>query len=375
MKLNRRTFAGISAAPLVLTPEQVRGAQANSAITAGLIGCGSRGTEVASIFARHDRVRFTALCDVRPEQMDRTAERLKAPDARRFRDHRELLQSGVDAVLIASPVFLHPEHLESAILAGKHIYCEKPMGADVAGCLRVIRAAAKASPQQSITVGFQNRYGPGYLKAEKLLRESAIGTIKMARSNWIASTGLGKRKRAPVPPEQEKLIYWGAWRQYSGDFIVEQDCHGVDVLNWFLGGAPLKAHGTGGRILRTYGDNLDHLNVTYTYPSGVQAALTATQFGPNGYRVVSETFIGTEGVIETQRQSLWVYKNQQEQTLEKIDKNITENAVEQFIQRVIERRPENTAVRSAESTLSSILGRIAIDRKHEVTWKEMLAEA
>lgn len=366
--MTRRTFAASSSA-LALS------AQVNSAISVGIIGCGGRGTEVGSIFARDDRVRFTALCDVREEQMQKATPRLKADGAKHFKDHREMLQSGVDAVLIASPVYLHPEHLEAAILAGKHIYCEKPAAADVPGCLRIIRAAQKAAPTQCITFGFQNRYGPGYLQAEKLLQSNAIGMIKMARSNWIASTGIGKRKRAPVPPEFEKQIYWSAWRQYSGDFIVEQDVHGVDVLNWFLGGTPLKAHGSGGRILRTYGDNLDHLNVTYTYPSGVQAALTASQFGPNGYRVVSETFMGAEGVIETTRQSLWIYRSEKEQTMERIPKNITENAVEQFLTRVRESRPENTATRAAESTLSCLLGRLAIDRKHEVTWKEMLAEA
>lgn len=373
--MTRRSFAQSSGAALSMSPQTALGSQANSAIRVGIIGCGSRGTYVGSLIARDDRVRFTALCDVRREQMDKAAPQLRAAQAARFADYREMLESNVDAVLISSPVYLHPEHLEAAVLAGKHIYCEKPMGADVAGCLRVIRAAQKASPEQCLTVGFQCRYGPGYRKAGQMIAANAIGSIKMARSNWIASTGIGKRKRQPVPPEQEKLIYWGAWRQYSGDFIVEQDVHGVDVLNWFLGGPPLKAHGTGGRILRTYGDNLDHLNVTYTYPTGVQAVLTATQFGPNGYRVVSETFIGTEGVIELTRQSLWTYKNEKEQATEKIEKNITENAVEEFLERVIGKRPENTAVRSAESTLACLLGRLAIDSRREVTWTEMLSGA
>jgi predicted dehydrogenase len=369
--MTRRGFAGAAGSAMLLEPAQVAGSQANSAISLGIIGCGGRGAYVGEIFARDDRVRFTALCDVRPEQMDAIAPRLKAASARRFRDHRELLQSGVDAVLIATPVYQHPEHLEAAVLAGKHVYCEKPAAADIEGCQRVMRAGQRAAAGQCVTFGFQNRYGPGYLKAEKLIQSNAIGTIKMARSNWIASTGIGKRKRAPVPPEQEKLIYWAAWKQYSGDFIVEQDVHGVDVLNWFLGSVPLKAYGTGGRILRTYGDNLDHLNVTYTYPSGVQAVLTASQFGPNGYRVVSETFIGTEGVIETQRQSLWVFKNPQDAKIETIAKNITENAVEEFLRRVAEKRPENTAVRAAESTLSCILGRMAIEQKREVSWKDL----
>lgn len=365
--MTRRTFGQVSGAAMAMP--QMRGA-----VTIGLIGCGDRGTGVSELIARDDRVRFTALCDVRDEQMDRAAVRLKAANAKRFRDYRELLNSNVDAVYIATPVHLHPLHLESAILAGKHVYCEKPMGVDVAGCLRVIRAAEKASPTQCITVGFQNRYGPGYHKAEQLIRSNAIGSIKMARSNWIASTGIGKRPRAAVPPEQEKLIYWTAWREYSGDMIVEQDCHGVDVLNWFLGGAPLKAAGTGGRILRTYGDIHDNMNVTYTYPSGVLAVLTATQFGPNGYRVVSETFIGTEGVIETERQSLTVFRNQKDATVEKFAKSITESAVEQFVQRILDGKPENTAARSAESTMTCILGRMAVDRNREVTWKEMLAE-
>lgn len=369
--MTRRSFAGATGSIMLLEPAQVSGSQANSAISIGIIGCGGRGTEVGALFARDDRVRFTALCDVRPEQMELAAPRLKAASARRFLDYRELLQSNVDAVLISTPVYQHPDHLEAAVLAGKHIYCEKPAAADIEGCKRIIRAAQRASATQCITFGFQNRYGPGYLKAEKLIQSNAIGMIKMARSNWIASTGIGKRKRAPVPPEREKQIYWGAWKRYSGDFIVEQDVHGVDVLNWFLGSVPLKAYGTGGRMLRTYGDNLDHLNVTYTYPSGVQAALTATQFGPNGYRVVSETFIGTEGVIETQRQSLWVFRNSQDANLEKIDRNITENAVEEFLRRVAQKQPENTAVRAAESTLSCILGRMAIEEKREVSWKEL----
>lgn len=371
--MTRRTFAGTTGSAMMLPSSQVAGSQANSAIQMGIIGCGGRGTEVAALFARDDRVRFTALCDVRAEQMDAAAAKLKTASAKRYRDHRELLQSEVDAVLIATPVYQHPEHLEAAVLAGKHVYCEKPAAADVEGCRRIMRAGRRASSSQCITFGFQNRYGPGYLKAEKLIQSNAIGMIKMARSNWIASTGIGKRKRAPVPPDQEKQIYWNAWKQYSGDFIVEQDVHGVDVLNWFLGSVPLKAYGTGGRMLRTYGDNMDHLNVTFVYPSGVHAALTATQFGPNGYRVVSETFIGTEGVIETQRQSLWVYKNAQEVALEKIEKGITENAVEQFVRSVLEKQPENTAVRAAESTLTCILGRMAIEQKREVSWKELLA--
>lgn len=363
--MTRRTFTVLPAGAALAAP-------ANNSITVGLLGVGSRGTHVGGLFARDDRVRMTGLCDLYPEVLERGAQRFQAARPKRFRDYRELLQSDVDAVIIATPVWLHPEHFEAAVKARKHIYCEKPAGADVAGCLRIIKAAREADPSKCITFGFQNRYGAGYLKAENMLKENAIGGIKMARSNWIASTGIGKRKRPVVPPEQEKLRNWGAWREYSGDFIVEQDVHGMDVLNWFLGGPPVKAHGTGGRILRTYGDNLDHLNVTFTYPSGVNGVLTASQFGPNGYRVVNEMFMGTEGVIELTRQTLMMYRDAEHAATEKIPKDITEAAVEQFVQRVVDGKPENTAARAAETTLTCILGRMAIDAKREVTWGEMI---
>ncbi|MCS7024196.1 MAG: Gfo/Idh/MocA family oxidoreductase [Bryobacteraceae bacterium] len=369
--MTRRSFAGTAGPALLLPSGQIAGSKANSAIRMGLIGCGGRGVGLGTLLAREDRVRFTALCDLRPEQMEKAAPHLKAASAKRYRDYRELLNTDLDAVVIATPVYQHPEQLESAVLAGKHVYCEKPAAVDVEGCRRVIRAGSRASARQCIVFGFQNRYGPGYRKAETLIRSNAIGAIKLARSNWIASTGIGKRSRAPVPPDQEKLIYWNVWRQYSGDIIVEQNVHGVDVLNWFLGSAPIKAYGTGGRILRTYGDNLDHLNVTFVYPTGVHAVLTASQFGPNGYRVVSETFLGVEGVIETQRQSLSIYRNPKEVSLEKIEKDITETALEEFVQRILDHQPENTAARAAESTLTCILGRMAIDQKREVNWKEL----
>lgn len=371
--MTRRQFAGATGV-IAMEPQLVRGSQANSAIRMGIIGCGDRGTGDAKIFDRDDRVRFTAICDIREAQMAQFDKQMTKKGARQFKDYRELLESDVDAVLITTPAYIHPEHVEAAVLAGKHVYCEKPVGVDVAGCRSIMRTAAKVSAKQCVTVGFQCRYGPGYLKAEEMIRKNVLGPIKMARSNWIASTGIGKRKRIPSPPEQEKLVNWTDWRQYSGDIIVEQDIHGVDVLNWFIGAVPVKAQGTGGRILRTYGDVMDHLNVTYTYPNGVRAMLAASQFGPNGYRVVSETFIAAEGVIETTRQTLSVYRNEKEQTVEKVAKNITESAIEQFIARVSAGNPENTLVRSAESALTCILGRMAIDRNHDVTWKEMMAE-
>src|SRR5262249_54935825 len=158
MRVTRRTFAAASASAFSM------GAPPNSALTMGLIGCGSRGTEVGSLFARDDRVRFTALCDLLPARTARFMERTRTKDAKTFRDYRELLNSGVDAVIVATPVYMHPEHFEAAVRAGKHVYCEKPAGADVAGCRKIIKAAQDADRSRCLVIGFQNRYGPGYHK-------------------------------------------------------------------------------------------------------------------------------------------------------------------------------------------------------------------
>ena len=96
--------------------------------------------------------------------------------------------SDVDAVIIATPVFLHPEHFEAAVKAKKHIYIEKPAGLDVEGCRRVMRTADSAGSSINITFGFQQRYGQGYLEAKALVDSGGIGRIRMARRSATAST-------------------------------------------------------------------------------------------------------------------------------------------------------------------------------------------
>jgi predicted dehydrogenase len=158
----------------------------------------------------------------------------------------------------------------------------------------------------------------------------------------------------------------------SGDFIVEQDCHGLDVLNWFAGAHPVKAIGSGGQVRRGYGDNLDNISVTYEYPGGLRGMLVATQVTVPRYRDVREQFFGTRGVIETHRQ---YYKwDRGDGPVIKVDskREITIDAVDAFLSKVVAGTPENTAPNACESTFTSLLGRMAIDAKREVTWDEMM---
>ncbi|MEK7753622.1 MAG: Gfo/Idh/MocA family oxidoreductase, partial [Acidobacteriota bacterium] len=159
MESDRISRRALVTAAAVVPIGAVRGSAANSAVTVGLIGCGGRGTFDAGLVAKHvGAARLVALADLFPEKIERTRKAAGVPDAKGYNSGQELLEkSGVDAVIIATPVFLHPEHFEAAVRAGKHIYIEKPAGADVAGVKRLMRAADSADRKLNIAFGFQQR--------------------------------------------------------------------------------------------------------------------------------------------------------------------------------------------------------------------------
>jgi len=363
--LSRRRVLG------ALAMTGVQATAANSSITVGLIGCGDRGILVARLLKKNSGARLVALCDIFVDRIEHAKQAIPVENPRVYEDYRKLLASDVDAVIIATPVFLHPEHFEAAVEARKHIYIEKPAAADVAGCKRVIKAADLADRRLNIAFGLQARYGPGYRKAKQLLDAGGIGPIRMAHAHFIKGDITGKEIPVPRPTtEEERIRQWKLWRDTYGDIIVETYCHGIDVLNWFLGSHAVKAYGTGGRTIRRDGDNMDHADVTFTYANNVHAAFTGSQITPPFYRSAMEQFYGATGVIETSRQYWTHYRGTSDAVTETIPEDITINAVNEFVDRIRSGSPENTGVRSAESTLTAIMGRMAIDLKREVTWEE-----
>ena len=170
----------------------------------------------------------------------------------------------------------------------------------------------------------------------------------------------------------EKIAAWHGWKDLSGDLIVENNVHSIDVLNWFLGGRPKSAIGSGGSTLPKRGDMRDHNFVAFEYDNGVQGQLSGTTLAPRGYRDVVEQFFGEKGMIETSENHWRHYRGPGQDTTEKSPRNITIDSVADFISRIAEGRPENNGVRGAESTLTAILGRMAMDRRREVTWDEMM---
>ena len=226
-------------------------AAANSAVTVGVLGTGNRGSYVAAMLNKNTPGRVVALCDVVPEHMEKAKKLIGVENPRLYADLNKMFASDIDAIIIATPVFLHAEHFEAAIKTGKHIYIEKPASMDVEGCKRIMRAADAADRKVNINFGFQRRYGQLYLKAKQLADSGAIGKIHLGFARFIKSEGLSKSGEKAPPPvtEKERIANWGNWKDLSGDLIVENNVHSIDVLNWFLGARPISAIGSGGSTL------------------------------------------------------------------------------------------------------------------------------
>ena len=179
----RSVLSAAAAAFTILKPQQVRGYQANSAITIGLLGCGRRGTKVSSGFAKNEFARLAALCDIYDDQLASASNQFTG--ARTFKRMEDLIASNVDAAYIATPPSLHPEHFEAAVNARKHIFMEKPAGVDPTGCRRVLAAAKRADPNKRIAVDYQQRSGREYHAAYQIAQSGKLGAIKTIRASWL----------------------------------------------------------------------------------------------------------------------------------------------------------------------------------------------
>jgi predicted dehydrogenase len=337
-----------------------------------VIGVGNRGGALAKIVAEAAPARLAAVSDLSEERMAAAAK--LAPRVQTFKDYHDLLRSNVDAVIIATPVFLHAGHLEAAVQSGKHIYIEKPAAASVADCKRILRLVDSAPRSINITFGFQRRYGEVYRKAKQALDTGAIDRIRWAQAQFVKSETVRPHADGGRPrTEAEKIANWSAWQDLSGDLIVENNIHVLDVLNWFIGARPLKAHGSGGRTAAGYGDTRDHVHVTFSYPENVQALLAGTTLASPGFRAVYEQFHGPQGTIETSENYWKRIRGGKAEVEERSPRNITIDSIAAFVRRVAENTPENTGARAVESTLTAILGRMAMDSGREVTWQEMMA--
>jgi len=383
-----KTAAAATAGLVIVKPESVRGAPANSALRVGLIGCGGRGRFVSRFFPQHTTAKIVAIADPFKDRVDSVKRELdklqkgaELDEKRCFVGldaYKALIESGVDAVLVESPPYFHPLHAATAVDAGKHVYTAKPVAVDVPGCQSIAASSEKAKAKNlSFLVDFQTRSTDFYIEAAKRVHEGAIGKPVSGQVYYIAGR-LGVQKSMPGDtPDAVRLRNWVFDKVLSGDIIVEQNIHVLDVSNWFLQSHPTKAIGTGGRKARVdVGDCWDHFLVTYWYPNDVLMDFSSAQYA-RGYDDLCCRLFGNKGTVDSH------YGGPVKITGDNpweggLTTNIYQDGavanVKAFVEAIETGKPVNSGARGAESTLTSVLGRIAAYRGAMVTWEEMMKE-
>lgn len=404
--LPRRNFvkaaATVGAGVSILPASTVFTYAANSTLGLGIIGLGGRGTYDGGEFLNNTDVRITALHDMFEDKVaaaranfDKKGEAKgygKIPEANLFKGSRgfeKLVASkDVDLVLVTSPPYFHPEHLEACVAAGKHVYLEKPVATDVAGCMRVLKAGKQADGKVSVHVGFQKRYDVGYKNTVERIHAGEIGPIVLGQSFYYTND-LGRQNKPGMSDLEARIRNWVFDMALSGDIIVEQNIHIVDILNWALKSHPIKASGTAGRALRKQVDGIpaalltsDHYILTYTYPGDVHVSFNSNQFRNKGYRQQGERFFGVDGFAETMQSGpATITLNQVKEgqkTGDRMDAGPVDlhravgTKMKALVDSIRSGKYENQVEQGVETTLTSILGRMAGTSGREITWDRML---
>lgn len=375
----------------VKLPEMLDMAPDGKVLRAGLIGCGGRGTGAAINFIdAGPNLKIVALGDVFQDKLDtcramlKKERKIEVADEKcfiGFDSYQKVIDAGVDIVLLCTPPHFRPLHVEAAVNAGKHIFMEKPVAVDPVGARSVLISSKKAAQMGlSMVSGTIRRVQKDYMETGRRVANGEIGEIVGA--NIVRNGGaLWARKRLPEWTDMEYMLRnWANFCWLSGDHIVEQFIHEVDVMNWFVGKIPVKAMGWGGRQRRLTGDQYDFFSVEYVYDNGMQTHCAARQI--NGCSNLKQEIItGTKGyadcngtIFDLKGNPIWKYAYPKEG-----DTDLTWKVKDPYVQEHVNLvtairsgKPINDAEAQVNSTLITIMGRISAYTGKDVTWEEML---
>ncbi|MHC4445667.1 MAG: Gfo/Idh/MocA family protein [Planctomycetota bacterium] len=381
--IDRRGFlktAAVTAGITMVKARSVADTEANSAIELGLIGVGKRGLMISKAFNNNGGYKFVALADIFEDRLQLGREQLGVGPARCYKGleaYKDLIASKVDAVVIESPPYCHPEQAMAGVEAGKHVFLAKPVAIDVPGCRTIIEAGKKARSKVSFLVDFQTRAIGWFQEAARRVHQGAIGKPVLGQVYYHAPTLFDRKTYAdPKDPSQEaRLRNWTFDKALSGDIIVEQAVHVLDVANWYLKSRPIKAYGTGGRKARTQvGDCWDHFVCTFWYPNEVLVDFSHSQFIKKFADLCARIY-GSEGTVDSHYFGKVTitgdhpWPGVKNQSAYKVGMR---NNIKVFAKSVRSGEYLNNAEESAVSSLTTILGRIAAYEERTVTWAEMM---
>ncbi|MCC6699284.1 MAG: Gfo/Idh/MocA family oxidoreductase [Candidatus Hydrogenedentes bacterium] len=384
----RRHFMKTTAALGVaaLTANAVE-AGATPTLRVGLIGCGRRGAGAArDCVTSAEGVVIAAMGDLFPdklaecrEKLGQTPEKVTATDETCFTGfdaYQKVIACDVDMVIIATPPGFRPLQLRAAIEAGKHVFMEKPAAVDPAGVRSIIESSELAANKGlSIVAGTQRRHQRCYQETIKRIHEGAIGDIVSAECYWVDDFGYypAVLREADWSDMEWQIRNWNYFTWLSGDHIVEQHVHNIDVINWVLRAHPVKAFGMGGRQQRTgpeFGHIYDHFAVEFEYPGGIRVTSMCRQ-NASTYSRVDEFIVGSKGTSRPREEITGpnAFRFQGEAP----NPYVQEHA--DLIGCIRTGVPINEGRAVAESTMAAIMGRMAAYTGQEVTWDWAMNES
>ncbi|MDH7482676.1 MAG: Gfo/Idh/MocA family oxidoreductase [Armatimonadota bacterium] len=389
--ISRRDFLKGSAASAVLlttaAAEFAQGAWAagSDVMRIGVIGCGGRGTGAAiNCIETGLPVKIVALGDLFQDRLDSCFKRLTEDEKLKdsvdisrdrcftgFDNYLKVINAGVDMVILAAPPGFRPSHLKAAVEAGKHVFMEKPVAVDAPGVRTVLECGEIAAQKGlGIVAGTQRRHQLSYIETIKRIHEGAIGDIVSGTCYWNQG-GLWNHGRKPEWTDMEwQCRNWLYFTWLSGDHIVEQHVHNLDVINWALQAHPVKCVGMGGRQVRTdpaYGHIYDHFCIDYEYPNGIHVMSMCRQIDGCANNV-SERVVGTKGWSNCANmirgEIEWKYEGANPSPYVQENKDLIES--------IRSGKPLNEAKQIAESCLTAIMGRMSAYTGQEITWEQAL---
>ncbi|MEQ8688030.1 MAG: Gfo/Idh/MocA family oxidoreductase [Imperialibacter sp.] len=385
---NTGTLAAASALPFFSRVPAFGNALDTKTLRVGLIGCGGRGTGAANqALAADDNVVLVAMADLFDDRLTESHANLTKihPDKMKVDKSRQYLgfdgadkiinATDIDVVILTTPPYFRPEHFEKAVNAGKHIFCEKPMAVDAPGARRVMEAVRLAEQKKlNIMSGFCWRYHtPKRATFQKIL-DGAIGEVTTVYNTyntgalWLRDTQPGWSKL------RKDMRNWLYHTWISGDHLIEQAIHSVDMQSWALGDVlPASVTGTGGRQSRVepeFGNVYDHFALVYEYDNGARGFHFSRQQKncSNSYAVES---IGTEGTAMvncirnrhtiTGKES-WKYDGE--------DNDMYQQEHDELFAAIRAGKPVNDGKRMVESTMLGIMGRMAAYTGQTITYEQ-----
>jgi myo-inositol 2-dehydrogenase / D-chiro-inositol 1-dehydrogenase len=338
----------------------------NDAVRVAFIGVGNRGSFLERHMLKVPGIKVVAICDINPDNLKAAVAQATAaghsPDT--YTEYRKLLErKDIDAVVIATPVDFHKEMAIAALEIGKNVYCEKPMALTPEDCRQVTNTAASA--KGIFQAGFQLRHDPNRAAAMDFIKKGGIGKVLFLQ---------GYRNGGDLP----RKTPWYFDRTRSGDNIVEQACHIIDLMVWAAGSHPLRAYGSGGVSLfkneppgRT---TMDNYTVIFEFPDDIRCSFTQLYFDPPGFSGTKERVFGSKGAIDLATALFTEREKRGDRKIESADsgKDSTYQSLAAFIDNARgKKKPLNNADSARISTLTAMLGRKSIYERRVVLWEEV----